>query len=439
MEVYKNTITFPVGSYGASVDGGLRSGTGMFWGNTMITGSGAGANTWLGISLYRAGFGANPWGPCGGLNSVDPWDVNDGTVYYSGTVTSISNGGLTMTDTSKSWTTNQFIPNGAPYSFYDLNGSNAVFSEISSNTSNSLTIATFVPSYESGWTGINAGDNYEIVRATACLDAPARTGPSTYLSGTSPTPNPSATNEVLTPIYQWNDTGNPNNPMGPNSGKLIANRDYYVQASGVQTTSTSPFDGTGTTGGVGWGTLAHRPACSSGCLVGVGYFATDQGAQGELFTLTAPGTWTLYYTPYTYPHPLDSSSGSVSLSPSSENFGSVNVGSSGSPVTFTLTNNSSTTAASISPSTTGGNSGDFTITNSGAGSCSAAGGSIAASASCTFTVTFTPGASGSRSTTLSVSYSGGDGASPQTSSLSGTGASTGNVPPPTNLHVDSIE
>jgi hypothetical protein len=114
-------------------------------------------------------------------------------------------------------------------------------------------------------------------------------------------------------------------------------------------------------------------------------------------------------------------SGSIILSPSSQNFGSVDTGSSSSPVTFTLTNNSSTTATSINPTTTSGNSGDFTITNSGAGSCSAAGNSIAASASCTFTVTFSPTAGGSRSTTLSVSYGGGDSASPQTSALSGTG------------------
>jgi hypothetical protein len=120
-------------------------------------------------------------------------------------------------------------------------------------------------------------------------------------------------------------------------------------------------------------------------------------------------------------------SGSVTLSPTSENFGSVNVGSSSSPITFTLTNNSSTTATSVSPSVSGGNSGDFSITNSGTGSCAAASGSITTGHSCTFTVTFTPGATGSRSTTLSVSYSGGDGASPQTSALSGTGNATGSV------------
>jgi hypothetical protein len=117
----------------------------------------------------------------------------------------------------------------------------------------------------------------------------------------------------------------------------------------------------------------------------------------------------------------------VTLTPSPESFGAVNVGSSSSPIAFTLTNNTSTAATSISPSVSGGNSGDFAITNSGSGSCAAASGSIAASASCTFTVTFTPGAAGSRSTTLSVSYSGGDGASPQTSALSGTGNATGSV------------
>jgi hypothetical protein len=116
--------------------------------------------------------------------------------------------------------------------------------------------------------------------------------------------------------------------------------------------------------------------------------------------------------------------GSVSLTPSPESFGSLAVGVSGSPVTFTVLNTNSTTATAITPSVSGGNTADFAIVNSGAGSCSAAGGSLATSASCTFTVTFTPGGTGSRSTTLSVSYSGGDGASPQTSALSGTGTTS---------------
>jgi hypothetical protein len=143
------------------------------------------------------------------------------------------------------------------------------------------------------------------------------------------------------------------------------------------------------------------------------------------------------------PFPFDAnacygaSSGSVSLSPSSESFGSINLGSSSLPVTFTLTNNSSTTATSIAPSTV--HNTVYVVTNSGAGSCAAAGGSLAASASCTFTVMFTPAVAGLITDTLSVSYGGGDGAGPQTSALSGTGASrSSSVAPPTNLHAVSI-
>jgi len=73
------------------------------------------------------------------------------------------------------------------------------------------------------------------------------------------------------------------------------------------------FDGTT---GVGCGTLAARPAT---CTTGVGYWATTQSCSdltgmvgalpatkisGTLYKCTSTDTWTAYYTPYTYPHPL---------------------------------------------------------------------------------------------------------------------------------------
>ena len=76
---------------------------------------------------------------------------------------------------------------------------------------------------------------------------------------------------------------------------------------------TEDFDGSS---GVGCGTLPQRP---STCTTGVGYWATNQSCSnlsgmvganpltpisGTLYKCTAPDTWTAYYTPYTYPHPL---------------------------------------------------------------------------------------------------------------------------------------
>jgi hypothetical protein len=130
-----------------------------------------------------------------------------------------------------------------------------------------------------------------------------------------------------------------------------------------------------------------------------------------------------------------SATGFMILSPTSNNYGSINVGSSSSSVTFSLTNNSVATATSVSPTVTGGNTGDFPVTNSGSGSCNALSGTLTVGSSCTFTVKFSPSAVGPRSTTLSVSYSGGDGASPQTAPLSGTGVVNTYPAPPMSLIV----
>jgi len=69
---------------------------------------------------------------------------------------------------------------------------------------------------------------------------------------------------------------------------------------------------------MGCGTPAARPAT---CTVGVGYWATNQSCSnlsgmvganhtetisGTLYKCTATNTWTAYYIPYTYPHPLAS-------------------------------------------------------------------------------------------------------------------------------------
>jgi hypothetical protein len=105
----------------------------------------------------------------------------------------------------------------------------------------------------------------------------------------------------------------------------------------------------------------------------------------------------------------------VSLSPTNLSFGSVNVGSTSPPQTVTLTNTGSATLTISSIAITGTNTGDFAQSN-------ACGSSLAGGASCSIQVTFTPLAVGSRSATLSVTDNASG--SPQTVSLSGTGAGT---------------
>ncbi len=154
-----------------------------------------------------------------------------------------------------------------------------------------------------------------------CIDQPGRSG-GTYLSGVTPSPT-GWPGQVLDPNYEFNNTKT-SGPLGIGNvwsaspgGWFIANQDYYTDNSGgtphIQTSPTSPFNGTS---GVGFGTLANRPTT---CTPRVGYWATDQGSwnqsgaggQGQLYVCTATNTWTLSYTPYTYPHPLISGSAPV--------------------------------------------------------------------------------------------------------------------------------
>src|ERR1019366_2080379 len=75
-------------------------------------------------------------------------------------------------------------------------------------------------------------------------------------------------------------------------------------------TNGASCSGSTCSSGVGSGTLAARPA---NCTTGVGYWATDQGSwnqsgngkgNGVLYKCTSTNTWTSYYTPLAYPHPL---------------------------------------------------------------------------------------------------------------------------------------
>jgi len=89
-------------------------------------------------------------------------------------------------------------------------------------------------------------------------------------------------------------------------GTIDLNRDYFEEPSGT-------FNGTA---GVGIGTAAQMNAITP-TTTGVGYWVTDEGEWNSTNGATADGrlyrwsgsAWVLNYTPYTYPHPLQSGGG----------------------------------------------------------------------------------------------------------------------------------
>jgi len=104
-------------------------------------------------------------------------------------------------------------------------------------------------------------------------------------------------------------------------GSLIANNtDYFYECgkvNGVANPSCSSFTGAA---GTGYGTLASRPSTckggtdpmTGGAAPGVAYWATDANT---LYVCNPTNTWTAYYTPYIYPHPLTGGTVAATVNP----------------------------------------------------------------------------------------------------------------------------
>jgi hypothetical protein len=115
--------------------------------------------------------------------------------------------------------------------------------------------------------------------------------------------------QALYPAYAWLYTGSVqvDECEAPETeGMVQFNRDVYTDED-----SASCTGGSTCTSGVGSGTTLP-----TSCTTGTAFWDTDAGGDwntlsggandGALYKCTATDTWTLYYTPYTYPHPLQS-------------------------------------------------------------------------------------------------------------------------------------
>jgi PKD repeat protein len=118
----------------------------------------------------------------------------------------------------------------------------------------------------------------------------------------TPSTAPDGQPQYVSETYYWNNKWNTTLLTAPNLIYVSETIDYGGSIGVVPRENVhfwcqkASFNGSS---GVGVGLLANRP--SSGLSVGVGYWATDQN---KLYRATSPTTWELYYTPYTYPHPL---------------------------------------------------------------------------------------------------------------------------------------
>jgi hypothetical protein len=294
IEVYSNKCVWNL----VDPRGQLRSGT-MLEFNNVWTGKEDRLGKSTRLTCYRQ---FRPFPFWGGANGNNRLDSNDPHGFYASGKHTGGNGSVTLVVANAGWTVNQWVGYSVTNTSQKLQGrTGAVFHRSSCVKANTGDTITFMRDNSFGGPNLtfNTGDEYAIYKLLVALDQPGR-GRGDLLADKDPVATGSWPHQALEPAYAWGNTYNNLRQLNLASPypTIQEDRDYYNQKT--------PFDGRV---GVGVGPLAKRPR---DCTPGVAYWATDQGEwdsthdgpDGQLYVCTAPNTWSLYYKPYTYPHPF---------------------------------------------------------------------------------------------------------------------------------------
>jgi hypothetical protein len=196
IEIYNNNF---IGSNITASLGGARSGGVLLHDNT-ISGHQIGPVPAFNLGNWRNFMTFNPWGGADGTNQ---WDVNEPTVFFTGTAAANSSG-RTVTVSGANWTPNHW----AGYTIRrtsNVCGSNSVnFAWIKANTLNTITY-TDHGGYPIPSLSFCAGDSLEIRKVDHALDQPGRALGS-LITGNPPLRPAGWNNQVTEPCYSWNNT-----------------------------------------------------------------------------------------------------------------------------------------------------------------------------------------------------------------------------------------
>lgn len=301
-EIYGNTSnTADTGQLG-----GVRSGSTLLWGNV---------GNW--DNMFTAGVDRG--------NTVNGTfnPTNLGLCGYNGTATS-SGSTVTWVSTASQFGSVQFFTNWPDLSTPNmtLNGSSFAIASVTNGTTLTLTGLTGSNPSAVPWSAPSVWDGNTDSSGYPCYDQPGR-GQGDLIVGSfsngtrkdNVTGTPHWPNEAVDPNYVFDNTNNlgAGHCVGIDSSNVAVlkdNRDYYQQfGTGCEAGS---WNGTA---GINQSASAPSGNCTAGPggnTPGVGWWDTTNNT---LYVCNPTNTWTAYYTPYTYPHPLETSSSTFAPKP----------------------------------------------------------------------------------------------------------------------------